>query len=205
MSQQIADDEEANITDVEGGEEVESEEKCIWSEWKDFLNNPNNTAHLIQLSPEKHGVIWCGNLVRRRSCYPAELYKKTNEEVTSVERKSIDSHFIEAINDVADATSSQDMEDAVERLNCIEVDDKLVAEKKFTIDIGACAETVETMGLLRAEHVSALRKNIKTGNLTSIVNPVIIRLNVGKHMAAFTEEGLMRIPGSSKSSPFLIT
>ncbi|KAG2217796.1 hypothetical protein INT45_001121, partial [Circinella minor] len=66
---------------------------------------------------------------------------------------------------------------------------------------GACAETVETMGLLRAEHVSALRKTTKTGNLTSIVNPVIIRLNEGKHMTIVADEGPMSIPGSPNCDP----
>lgn len=32
-----------------GEEEDEDKEECIWTKWKEFLDDPDNTAHLMQL------------------------------------------------------------------------------------------------------------------------------------------------------------
>ncbi|EPB91063.1 hypothetical protein HMPREF1544_02132 [Mucor circinelloides 1006PhL] len=36
----------------------------IWEEWKQFLDDQKNTKCFMQLSPERHSVIWCKKLVR---------------------------------------------------------------------------------------------------------------------------------------------
>ncbi|KAG0174877.1 hypothetical protein DFQ28_006751 [Apophysomyces sp. BC1034] len=82
------------INDNQMGEEEEDDDdndkkNSIWDEWKQFLNNPENTRRLMQLSSERHNVIWCGKLVRRRSGLPPELYAKLKEEVPSINVQEI--------------------------------------------------------------------------------------------------------------------
>ncbi|KAI9004292.1 hypothetical protein CLU79DRAFT_781602 [Phycomyces nitens] len=131
MAQQVADDEEENtqkrgLVSNDNGEESGSDRKKIkptinndeeydedgekneaeggiWKKWKQFLDDPKNTQHLMQLSPEKHHIIWYGKLLRRRSCLPSDLYSKLNEEVSYIEDKYISPCFFDGAMAVVDA------------------------------------------------------------------------------------------------------
>ncbi|KAG0745759.1 hypothetical protein G6F57_001287 [Rhizopus arrhizus] len=140
MAQQIADDEEENtqkrgLTTInndeeydEDGEEKEAEDD-IWVKWKRFLDDPTNTQHLMQLSPEKHRIIWYGRLLRRRSCLPSDLYSKLNEEVSCIEAKYIHPCFFDGAMAV---TSRDDMAVRIKDLSNVSVEDhSLVAERKL--------------------------------------------------------------------------
>ncbi|KAI9496390.1 hypothetical protein BDB00DRAFT_881992 [Zychaea mexicana] len=82
-------------------------------------------------------------------------------------------------------------------VNFSEKNELLVPFIEFYSTVAAgCAETVDIMVLLKAEHVVASRKKCKTTSLTSIVDPVIVRLNEGKHMTIVADEGPMSVPGS---------
>ncbi|KAI9481173.1 MAG: hypothetical protein EXX96DRAFT_480499 [Benjaminiella poitrasii] len=166
MAQQVADDEEVNNqkrglvsndneeesssdrkkikTTINNDEEYDEDgekkevEDNIWLKWKQFLDDPINTQNLMQLSPEKHRVIWFGRLLRRRSCLPWDLYPKLKEEVSCIDAKSINSCFFVEAMAVVEATSRDDMAARIEDLDNISVEGQsLVAEKKLlTIILG---------------------------------------------------------------------
>ncbi|KAI9247660.1 hypothetical protein BDA99DRAFT_525693 [Phascolomyces articulosus] len=79
MAEQIANEEEEKITrkrcgvgegsssdavqkqikenEEESEDDSDTNEVDVWEQWKKFLDNPQNTNHLMQLSPEKHKII----------------------------------------------------------------------------------------------------------------------------------------------------
>ncbi|CDH53212.1 predicted protein [Lichtheimia corymbifera JMRC:FSU:9682] len=75
----------------------------FWEEWKQFLIDPENNRCFMQLSPESHNVIWCGKLVRRRSCLPHELYERLNQEVPLITMHEISPNLVEMSMAIFDA------------------------------------------------------------------------------------------------------
>ncbi|KAG1520613.1 hypothetical protein G6F52_007501 [Rhizopus delemar] len=119
----------------EEGVEKEAEDSS-WVKWKWFLDDPTNTQHLMQLSPEKYHVIWYGRLLRRRNCLPSDLYLKLNNEVPCIDTKYIHPCFFEGAMAVVEATSRDDMAVRIRDLHNISVEDRsLVAERKLLTDI----------------------------------------------------------------------
>ncbi|CAO3601007.1 unnamed protein product [Absidia cylindrospora] len=56
----------------------------------------------------------------------------------------------------------------------------------------ACEETLSMLKELKQEHKTILRsKDRKPQNICSIINPIIIRLNEGKHTSIVAEHGPM--------------
>ncbi|KAI9361472.1 hypothetical protein BD770DRAFT_23697 [Pilaira anomala] len=91
---------------------------------------------ILTFSPERHNVIWCGKLVRRRNCLPHELYDKLNPEIPLVAMQDINSCLAEMSNAVFDAESNIKMESCIELLNCAVLDNPtFIAEKKLIVDI----------------------------------------------------------------------
>ncbi|KAI8349689.1 hypothetical protein BD560DRAFT_478872, partial [Blakeslea trispora] len=87
-------------------------------------------------SPERHKVIWCGKLVRRRSCLPPELYEKLNQEIPLVTIQDINPCLAEMSNAVFDAESNTEMQSCIEQLNCTVLNDPVfITEKKLIVDI----------------------------------------------------------------------
>ncbi|KAL7318307.1 hypothetical protein PS15m_004541 [Mucor circinelloides] len=91
----------------------------------------------MQLSPERHNVIWCGKLVRRRNCLPLELYEKLNQKIPLVTMQDINPLLAQMSTAIFDAESNTKMESyTIEQLNRVELDDPiLIAEKKLIVDI----------------------------------------------------------------------
>lgn len=58
---------------------------------------------IIIFSPESHNVIWCGKLVRRRSCLPHELYERLNQEVPLITMHDISPNLVEMSMAIFDA------------------------------------------------------------------------------------------------------
>lgn len=56
-------------------------------------------------SPERHNIIWCGRLVRRRSCLPLNLYNRLAVQVPVVDEQEIDANLSDALYNVVDAVS----------------------------------------------------------------------------------------------------
>ncbi|KAG0928310.1 hypothetical protein G6F57_013565 [Rhizopus arrhizus] len=66
----------------------------------------------------------------------------------------------------------------------------------------ACEETLSVLKELRQEHKTILRsKDQRPQKLSSIVNPMIIRLNEGKHTSIVAEHGPMSVPNSPNPYP----
>ncbi|KAI7848541.1 hypothetical protein BDC45DRAFT_523157 [Circinella umbellata] len=106
----------------------------IWDEWREFLTNKDNTCHLMQLSPEKHGVIWCGKLVRRRSCLPVTLFEKLNKEVMYVKATNISLYFLSQANEIVDTSSREAMGNEIEVLQRMVPEERsLIPEKKIFV------------------------------------------------------------------------
>ncbi|KAI7880818.1 uncharacterized protein EV154DRAFT_428764 [Mucor mucedo] len=81
----------------------DDKKNSIWEEWKQFLDDQENMNCFMQLSPERHRVIWCGKLVQRRSCLPSELYDKLNQKLPLVTMQDINPCLAEMSNAVFDA------------------------------------------------------------------------------------------------------
>ncbi|KAI7882132.1 uncharacterized protein EV154DRAFT_40327 [Mucor mucedo] len=130
------DDEEGEEEEEE--EEEDKEEEDIWMKWKEFLDDPVNSQNLMQLSPEKHRVIWYGRLLRRRSCLPWDLYSRLKGEVSFIEAKFINPFFFVGTMAVVEAASRDGMALRIDDLDNISVEGQsLVAEKKLlTIILG---------------------------------------------------------------------
>ncbi|CEG76176.1 hypothetical protein RMATCC62417_11108 [Rhizopus microsporus] len=103
--------------------------------WKQFLDDSANTRHLMQLSPESHGIIWYGKSLRRRSCLPYEPYLKFNNEVLCVEAKYIHSCFFNTFMAIMEAASREEMAVGVESLRAISIEGQTLIAKKSLISI----------------------------------------------------------------------
>ncbi|KAI7898051.1 uncharacterized protein BX663DRAFT_582987 [Cokeromyces recurvatus] len=111
--------EKSRRADESDEEDIGEFETDIWIEWKWFLDNPSNIQHLHQLSPEKHNVIWCGKLVRRRDCLPSTLFKRLNEGAVYIDCQKLDSSFVEICREIADAESREEMKEGIDELRAI--------------------------------------------------------------------------------------
>ncbi|KAJ8661498.1 hypothetical protein O0I10_002764 [Lichtheimia ornata] len=90
----------------------------------DFLDDPVNTQHLMQLSPERYRVIWCGKHVHRRSCLPADLYARINKEITHIRIQRMRSVSIDEVMAVAKAGAIGFLMDLTRK------DDKLIGRNR---------------------------------------------------------------------------
>ncbi|KAG2232733.1 hypothetical protein INT48_009259 [Thamnidium elegans] len=119
---------------VMSGSDVEDEtesRKNIWQDWKEFLNNVQNNKYLPSLSPEKHGVIWYGIDLRRRSSLPEDLYTRTRYETTAIKQYTISNSYKEAIKNIIQSTNRNHMLESIEVLRSAEGS---VVEKKALVD-----------------------------------------------------------------------
>ncbi|KAI9488789.1 hypothetical protein BDB00DRAFT_771885 [Zychaea mexicana] len=116
----------------ESEDDSETTEVDVWEQWKKFLDNPQNTNHLMQLSPEKHKIIWCGKTVRRRSPLPQDLYNRLQKEVPLITCHKISSYFVDVTKKIQDSKSYCIMGEALSELQSMSPIDKLLMpEKKF--------------------------------------------------------------------------
>ncbi|CAO3601009.1 unnamed protein product [Absidia cylindrospora] len=124
-----------NQTSEQGDDDDHSDKNddkkdSFWEEWKQFLDDEENKKCFMQLSPERHNVIWCGKLVRRRSCLPPELYGKLNQEIPLVTMQDISPYLAEMSMAVFNAESNAEMQNCIELLNCVVFDDPISSQKK---------------------------------------------------------------------------
>lgn len=111
------DNQEENSGIEEGAEEIED----IWIGWKKLLKGLQETVALpflrqvkvetlaqrltsvSNLSPERHGVIWCGKELRRRPLFPADMYERLINKNISIDLKVADRLFQPAVSQATDA------------------------------------------------------------------------------------------------------
>ncbi|KAG1146177.1 hypothetical protein G6F37_012018 [Rhizopus arrhizus] len=102
---------------VMSGSDVEEDEiesrKNIWQDWKEFLNNAQNNKYLPSLSPEKHGVIWYGIDLRRRSSLPEDLYTRMRYETTAIKQYNISNSYKETIKNIIQSTNRNHMLESI--------------------------------------------------------------------------------------------
>ncbi|OBZ85200.1 hypothetical protein A0J61_06751 [Choanephora cucurbitarum] len=118
-----------NSTKEEDGDEKIDN---IWLLWKKFLNEAEINNYLPSLSPEKHGVIWCGPGVSCRSSFPRGLYSQTQYQLAALEQYSICSRFKKIVKATLQKTNRIDMIDCIETLRSTRSN---LGEKKLLVEL----------------------------------------------------------------------
>ncbi|KAI7903549.1 uncharacterized protein BX663DRAFT_33708 [Cokeromyces recurvatus] len=98
--------EQGDDNDHDNYDNCDYKKDSIWEEWKQFLDDQENKEYLMQLSSERHNVIWCGKLVRWRSCLPPVLYDKLNQKIPLVTMQDISPCLAEMSIAIFDAVCS---------------------------------------------------------------------------------------------------
>ncbi|CEI96088.1 hypothetical protein RMCBS344292_10257 [Rhizopus microsporus] len=71
----------------------EDNDNDIWNSWKTLLKSLQESSVLPSLSPESHGIIWCGKKVLRRPLLPTNLYDQLNNEVPNIKLQCVHPSF----------------------------------------------------------------------------------------------------------------
>ncbi|ORX53577.1 hypothetical protein DM01DRAFT_1287644 [Hesseltinella vesiculosa] len=108
----------------------------VWLRWAHFLGDPNNIKQWTHLSPERHKMIWCGPMVRRRSSLPSDLFSSLNENIPMIDKQLIDKNLNPIFLAVCDAVSQREMDDAIDALRVVSAgNDGIKAERKLLVSI----------------------------------------------------------------------
>ncbi|KAF7731266.1 hypothetical protein EC973_000682 [Apophysomyces ossiformis] len=132
----------------DGDTTEENEEEGIWTLWKKFLEDLQIALSWHTLSPEKHGVIWCGKQLARRYFMPGELYERTLKEIPPYPVNPIHQSLRSAYSMVLDTGNINDMKKAIKRLQYLEEQGIDVQNQvEFLVDnLNIFAKTVHIVG-----------------------------------------------------------
>ncbi|KAF7732777.1 hypothetical protein EC973_000050 [Apophysomyces ossiformis] len=93
----------------------EEEHESLWAGWDEFLRAANLNQDINEYSPEKNGVIECGNGVHRRDSLPDDLFQNLQTKLKENFQKvqDLSQSLRNYIDDVLDAEDLQSMRQAV--------------------------------------------------------------------------------------------
>ncbi|PHZ14755.1 uncharacterized protein RHIMIDRAFT_311975 [Rhizopus microsporus ATCC 52813] len=179
VNQKEAEDqgEAENLSKVE-----EKAGSTIWDEWKEFLQDPHIALSCHALSPERHSIIWCGKLVRRRFFMPESLYTRTVQEIPPPPHVSILQSCQDPYKSILEAEDIQHMREEMKLLRRI-VHENNDGQVEFLLDmLDIFVKTVfptDGQSLIHSENC------FKSDSLWPVQQAVAVYLRSKGHKAIF--------------------